>query len=217
MKRSRLRLAAWCLLACAATFAQIARAHEFKLDAVINAFVKIEPGEAQLVVRAPLYLFQSVKFPVNKVEIDVDQSAPALERAIASYEQSIALYENGRPLVASRATARLSLPSDRSFEGYEQATSHVAELLEPGTRIYTDQGYVDARITYPIGSTESEFTIRTTAGPELGDSLKLAVRYLPLGADSRAMLITSSSGRSRSTRPGRARRRPSPASASRTS
>ena len=62
---------------------QIAGAHEFKLDAVINAFVKIEPGEAQLVVRAPLYLFKSARFPVNNVEIDVDKSAPAIERALA--------------------------------------------------------------------------------------------------------------------------------------
>ena len=40
-----------------------ARAHEFKLDAVINAFVTAEPGEAHLVVRAPLYLFKSAKVP----------------------------------------------------------------------------------------------------------------------------------------------------------
>ena len=194
MKVPRLRLAAWCLLVCVAACAQIARAHEFKLDAVINAFVKIEPGEAQLAVRAPLYLFKSVKFPVNTVEIDVDKSTPALERAIAAYEQSIALYENGRPLVASRGTARLSLPSDRSFESYEQASSHVAEPRERDTKIYIDQGYVDARITYPIGSPGSEFAIRTTAGPELGNYLKMALRYVPLDADSRAMVITSSAG-----------------------
>ncbi len=68
-----LRVAAWSLLAIAAACAQIVRAHEFKLDAVINAFVKIEPGEAQLVIRAPLYLFKSAKFPVNNIEIDVRQ------------------------------------------------------------------------------------------------------------------------------------------------
>jgi len=194
MKLSRLRLAAWCLLACAAACAQVASAHEFKLDAVINAFVKIEPGEAQLVVRAPLYLFKSAKFPVNNVEIDVDKSAPALERAMASYQQSITLFENGKPLVASHATGRLSLPSDRSFESYEEASRQVAEPLERDTKIYIDQGYVDARITYPISSPSSEFAIRTTAGPELGDYLKLALRYLPLRADSRAMVITSQSG-----------------------
>ena len=185
---------AWWVLVCAAACIHIAHAHEFKLDAVINAFVKIEPGEAQFVVRAPLYLFKSVRFPVNNIEIDVDKSAPALERALAAIQQDIALFEDGRPLVASHATARLSLPSDRSFETYEQASRHVAEPLERGTSIYIDQGYVDARISYPIGSPGSEFAIRTSAGRELGDYLKLALRYIPPGEDGRAMVITSSAG-----------------------
>jgi HupE / UreJ protein len=194
MKRRGLRLMAWGLLACAAACAQIVSAHEFKLDAVINAFVKVEPGEAQLVIRAPLYLFKQVRFPVTNAKIDVDNSAAAIERALAATQRDITLFENGRPLVASHATGRLSLPSDRSFASYEQATSHVSEPLERGTGIYIDQGYVDARITYPISSPSSEFAIRTTAGPELGDALKLAVRYMPLGENSRAMVLTSWSG-----------------------
>jgi hypothetical protein len=194
MKVLGLRLAALSLLVCAVACAQIARAHEFKLDAVINAFVKIEPGEAQLVVRAPLYLFKSAKFPVNNVEIDVDKSAPAVERALAAIQHDITLFENDRPLIASHASGRLSLPSDRSFETYEQAVKHVSEPLEPGTNIYIDQGYVDATITYPITSPGSVFAIRTTAGRELGDYLKLALRYMPPGEESRALVATSSSG-----------------------
>ncbi len=194
MKLRGLRLAASSLLACAAAGAQIVCAHEFKLDAVINVFVKIEQGEAQLVVRAPLYLFKQAKFPVTGAEIDVNQSAPAIERALAAIQQDITLFENERPLVASRATGRLSLPSDRSFESYEQATGHVAEPLEPGMGIFIDQGYVDARISYRISSAVSEFSIRTTAGPEFGDALKLVLRYMPPGADGRAMVITRSSG-----------------------
>jgi len=192
LRGSRL-LACW-VLACAAAGAQIAHAHEFKLDAVINAFIKIEPDNAQLVVRVPLYLFKSAKFPVNNIEIDVDKSAPAIERALAAIQQDITLFEDERPLVASHATGRLSLPSDRSFESYENASSHLAEPVERGTTIYIDQGYVDARITYPIGSADSEFSIRTTAGRELGDYLKVALRYMPPGEDGRAMIITSSSG-----------------------
>lgn len=188
------RLAAWSLLACAVACAQIARAHEFKLEAVMNAFVKVEPGEAQLVVRAPLYLFKQAKLPVAGAEIDIDKSAPAIERAVAAIQRDITLYENGQPLAASRAVGRLSLPSDRSFESYERAASHVSEPLERGTGIYIDQGYLDARITYPIRSTSSIFAIRTTAGPELGDYLKLALRYMPPGAESRAMVITSRQG-----------------------
>ena len=174
--------------------AQFVHAHEFKLDAVINAFVKIEPGEALLVVRAPLYLFKSARFPVNNVEIDVDKSAPAIERALAAIQQNITVFADGRPLIASHATGRLSLPSDRSFETVEMATKHVGEALERGTGFYIDQGYVDARITYPVSSPNAEFSIRTTAGPELGDYLKLALRYMPPGEGGRAMVITSTSG-----------------------
>jgi hypothetical protein len=194
MRTRVLHLAACGVLAFAALFTQFARAHEFKLDAVINAFVKVEPGEAQLVVRVPLYLFKSARFPVNNIEIDVDNAAPAIERALAAIKQDITLFENGRPLAPSLATARLSLPSDRSFEGYEQAARHVAEPVERATRIYIDQGYVDARITYPIGSPDSVFAIRTIAGPELGEYLKVAVRYMPLGEDGRALLMNSTSG-----------------------
>jgi hypothetical protein len=194
MKLRGLRIAAWSLLAFAAACAQMARAHEFKLDAVLNAFVKIEPGEAQLVIRGPLYLFRSAKFPIsNNILIDVDKSGPAIERSLAAIAQSVTLFENGRPLVASRASGRLSLPSDRSFESYEQAASHVSEPPEPDTSIYIDQGYVDARITYPISSPGSVFAIRTPSAAGLGD-LKVSLRYMPLGEDSRAMVFTSLSG-----------------------
>jgi hypothetical protein len=184
----------WWLALCAACWAGAAQAHEFKLDAVINAFVEVRPGEARLVLRAPLYLFKQARFPVANAQIDLDQAAPALERALAAIQRDITLQENGRALVASSASARLSLPSDRSFESYEQALDHVAEPLEAGTGIYIDQGYVDARISYPIGAADSEFSIRTTAAPELGDYLKLALRYRPAAGDPRAMVITSQSG-----------------------
>jgi hypothetical protein len=175
-------------------WAQTISAHEFKLDAVINAFVKVDPGEAQLVVRVPLYLFKSARFPVKNIEIDVDNSSAAVERALAAIEHDVTLTENGRPLTAASASGRLSLPSDRSFETYEQAAGHVAEPLERGTNIIIDQGYVDARITYPIASPDSVFAIRTTAGRELGDYLKVALRFMPPGEDGRAMVITSTSG-----------------------
>jgi hypothetical protein len=194
MKRGHLRwLRGWLLLAAAA-IAQFAYAHEFNLDAVMIAFVKVEPGHAQLVIRAPLYLFKSVKFPVGGAEIDIDKSAPAVERSLGAIEQNITLFENDKPLVAMHASGRLALPSDRSFESYDDALRHVAEPLERDTRIFIDQGYVDAHITYPITSTSSEFSIRTTAGPELGDALKLAVRYIPIGDGGRAMVLTSTQG-----------------------
>ncbi len=171
-----------------------ARAHEFKLDAVINAFVTTEPGEAHLVVRAPLYLFKSAKFPVKDAEVDVPQSEHAVARALAALQQDVALFEDGRRLTASNAIGRLSLPSDRSFQSYDEALRHVSEPVATDTRIYIDQGYVDAHITYPLQAPNPELSLRSTAAPELGDALKLTVRYKPLEGESRTLMLTARSG-----------------------
>jgi hypothetical protein len=174
--------------------ASVARAHEFKLGAVMNAFVTVEPGVAHLVVRTPLYLFKSVKFPVKNAQIDIPQSAAALERALAAVEHDLAIYEDGRRLTASTASGRLSLPSDRSFQTYDEALRHVAEPVASDTQIYVDQGYVDAHITYPLQGSSPELSMRTTAAPEFGDALKLTVRYQPLDGESRTLIMTSRSG-----------------------
>ena len=187
-------LLGWLLAALTLCCALGALAHEFKLDAVVNAFVKTEPRQVELIVRAPLYLFKSVRFPVAGVEIDVDNSASAVERALGALQRDIVLSENGRPMVSTRAAGRLSLPSDRSFENYEQAARHVGTPIEPGTHIVIDQGYVDARIVYPTSSANPEISIKTTAAPELGDVLKVALRYLPADGESRAMVVTRSAG-----------------------
>src|SRR6266568_4382135 len=163
MDLRRLRLSFVFIAAVAGMCASVARAHEFKLDAVINAFVTVEPGEAHFVVRAPLYLFKSAKFPVKNAEIDVPQSGPALERALAALQHAIIIFEDGRKLTASKAAGRLSLPSDKSFQTYDEALRHVAEPVEPDTQIYVDQGYVDAHIVYPLQAANLELSIRTTA------------------------------------------------------
>src|SRR5947209_9282178 len=76
----RIAAAAFCWLCCAAA------AHEFKLDAVVNAFVTVEGREAHLVLRAPLYLFKPVRFPVSGIEIDLPMTGEALERSLVALQ-----------------------------------------------------------------------------------------------------------------------------------
>jgi hypothetical protein len=173
----------------------VADAHEFKLESLMNAFVKVEPNELHLVIRLPLHITRTIRFPVKGAEIDLANAGPALQRMLQGIEHDVQLWEDDRRLVATSAIGRLSLPSDRSFEHYEDAVAHLMQQPAPDTGIYVDQGYVDAHITYAIQSPRSRFTIRTMVAPELKDYLKLAIRYLPLGESSRAMIITSRSGR----------------------
>ena len=70
MKNRCSRFAIALVAASAALCTTLASAPEFKLDALINAFVKIDGNQAHVVVRAPLYLFKSVRFPVRNGEID---------------------------------------------------------------------------------------------------------------------------------------------------
>src|SRR5439155_16865219 len=87
--------------------ASSAAAHEFKLEALMNSFVKVDTNEAHLLIRVPLYLFKSVRFPVTGAEIDVAKSGDAMERALARMQHDVAIIEDGRALLASKAIARL--------------------------------------------------------------------------------------------------------------
>jgi hypothetical protein len=171
-----------------------AYAHEFKLDMVINAFVTVEPGEAHLVVRTPLYLFKSAKFPIRNAQIDIPRSDEAMRRALMGLKRDLVLFEDGRELSASSAAGRLSLPSDRSFDTYDSALGHVNEPLSSDTEIYVDQGYVDAHIIYPLQSSNGEISFRTTAAPELGDALKVTIRYRPMQGAPRTLITNSTKG-----------------------
>jgi hypothetical protein len=181
------------LLAAALVAASAAWAHEFTLEALVSAFFKVEGKEAHLVIRAPLYLFKAIRFPVRGIEVDVEHSNEAMQRALDALQQGVVVTEDGRPLRASAASGRLALPSDRSFDTYDRATAHVAAPVEPDTRIVVDQGYVDAHIVYPIESQDAVFALATSAGKEIGT--KLAIRFLGPHGEDRAVLVKSGSGR----------------------
>jgi hypothetical protein len=172
-----------------------ASAHEFKLESLMNAFVKVEPNELHLVIRLPLHITKTIRFPVKGAEIDLANAGPALERALEGVGHDVLLWEDRRPLIPKSAVGRLSLPSDRSFEHYADAVAHVAQKPAPDTGIYVDQGYLDAHVTYAIQSPHAALSIQTRVAPELKDYLKLAIRYLPLDEGGRAMVISSRSGR----------------------
>src|SRR6266446_10518703 len=118
-----------------------ASAHEFKLESLMNGFVKVEPDELHLVIRLPLHITRTIRFPVKGAEIDLANAGPAIERVLEGVGHDVLLWEDSRLLVPKTAAGRLSLPSDRSFEHYPDAVAHVARKPAPDTGIYVDQGY----------------------------------------------------------------------------
>jgi hypothetical protein len=182
-------------LLCAALGSIAAIAHDLPLDRMMNGFVKIEPRQADFVVRVPLDLLRGVPFPLAGDHYNIPASRPAVETALKALASALELWEDGIRLVPSSATGQLAPLSDRSFEGYDRAVAQVAEPLAPDTVIAYELGYLDAHFVYPISSPKSVFLMETRLAADLGDYIKLTIRYIPLGEPSRAMMITGGSGR----------------------
>jgi hypothetical protein len=172
-----------------------ASAHDLPLDRMMNAFVKIEPYQLDFVVRVPLDLLRGVPFPLAGDHYRIEASRAAVETAVKGLAGALQLWENDVRLVSSSAAGRLAALADRSFEDYDRAVAQIAEPLAPDAVIAYEQGYLDAHFVYPISGPKSVFSIQTTIGAELGDYVKLSIRYIPLGDASRAMMITGASGR----------------------
>src|SRR5271155_3024990 len=179
----------------AAFFLFPVKAHDLPLDRMMNAFVKIEPHQADLVIRVPLDLLRNVEFPLENGNYNVGASGPSVQAALQLLAGQLTLRENGAQLMVSSATGRLAPLSDRSFEDYDQAAAGVTQTLAPGTRIAFELGYLDVRFVYPISSPKSVFTIETTVAADLKDSTKLVMRYVPLDGSGRAMIIRGGTGR----------------------
>ena len=184
LKRWMCWAAAW--LVCMPVGLLSAKAHDLPLDRMMNGFVKIEPRQTDFVVRVPLDLLLGVPFPLASDHYNIPASRPAVETALKALASALELWEGNVRLIPSSAVGQLAPLSDRSFEDYDRAVAHLAEPVAPDTVIAFQQGYLDAHFVYPISSPKSVFSIESTIGAELGDYVRLTIRFIPLGEPSRA-------------------------------
>ena len=183
---------AWCLALLLAACAPLA-AHDLPSNTIMNAFVKVEPHQLDLVVRVPLDLLRGVNIPIEGSQYDLAAAGPATQAALKALAEGLPIWENGVRLEPSSWSGRLTLPSDRSFVDYDSALHTADRPTDSNTGIYYGQGFLDAHFIYPISSPKSVFKLQTLVATDLGNLTKLTVRYLPLDERSRAMIITGGS------------------------
>ena len=193
MLRNRFRFTASVFLALVLSSSLLA-AHDLPVNTIMNAFVKIEPHQAHLVVRIPLDLLQGLSLPLKGDHYDPAASGPATQQALPILAAGFMLLENGVRLSPSESSGRLSLPSNRSFQDYDAAVAFIAQPADLSTTISYNLGFFDAHFVYPIVSPKSVFKIQSLIGVDLGNMIKLTVRYMPLGESGRAMMIPGNSG-----------------------
>jgi hypothetical protein len=169
-------------------------AHDLTAERVIPAYVRVEPGHVRLLVRVPLDVLGDIGFVARRREIQVQSSDPAVARALASVDAWFVLAERGTRLSSSGARARLTLPSDRSFDSYDSALAHVEQALALSEAVYLDQGFLDLSLTFRTDAPAPDLSMRLYSSALFPSAVKAAVQYLPIGGAGRSLVATSRAG-----------------------
>ncbi len=193
------RIGLVCALVAAswAAWTNIVSAHEIPADVTVRVLVKPEGQTLRLLVRAPLESMRDVIFPTREpgfLELTAAESAvrTAAELWIAN---GVRVWEDGQPVGRPVMSAvQVSLPSDRSFDTWEQALAHVTGAPLPAdTQLLWTQAQLDVLLEFPVRSDASRFAIETDFA-RLGLRTRSVVRFLPPDGAVRVFEYTGDAG-----------------------
>lgn len=163
-------------------------ADDVPLSVAVQAYIKPEGNNLRVLLRVPMDALGEVDFPTRGVpgSLIFSEADSALETATNVYIlNALQFFEDDRMLEEKTLErVRVSLPSDRSFNSFEQAIENVnKERLADSTDLYWRQGMLDVLVTYPIRSSESRFSVDARLAG-LGVETNTVLRFvLPSGAE----------------------------------
>ena len=175
------------------------RAHEIPNEVTIQTFLKPEGQRLLFLVRAPMRALRDMDVPRRGVYpgfIDMVRIDPVLRDAATQWiADFVRLYEEDRQLPYPEVlAARISLPSDRSFDSYEQAFSNInGPRLPETTELVWEEGLLDVAFAFPIQSDQSKFSI-SPGLTRLGVRVNVVLRFLPPGGAERAFDVHGDPG-----------------------
>jgi hypothetical protein len=173
-------------------------ADEIPSRVAVQAFIKPEGNQLNVLMRVPMDAFGEIDFPVqgNPGALIISRAQNALETAAYTYVLgAIRFYEGGALLEdASLQTVRVSLPSNRSFTDYDSALANINSAPLPDeTNLYWRQGMLDILITYPVQSVQSRFSVDPRLGG-LGIETNTILRYVLTDGSDRAFTFLGNPG-----------------------
>jgi hypothetical protein len=172
-------------------------AHEIPTDVVIQTMLKPGPRGMDFLVRVPLEAMRDVNFPQSGPGYLLISEADETIRdaAVIWIGREVRLFENEQHLDEWEiVAARLSLPSDRSFDRYDLALASFDDPPLPDeTGLFRDQALLDVLIRYPIRNESSEFSIDPQF-VRLGLRATTVVHFLPVEGVERVFEFTGDPG-----------------------
>jgi hypothetical protein len=170
--------------------------HDLPQDTVMHAFLRVQGGEAHLLVRVPLDLLHGISWPTNHGEYAVNDSPAAVSQALDALGHAILIWQDGERLTPTISSGQLAALGDLSFANPEAAAAHIAQPVDAGLKIAVDLGYLDAHFVYPIRPAPAVFSIQSRVAEDLQELSKLIVQFLPDGSNrGGAMTISAQSGK----------------------
>jgi len=173
-------------------------ADEIPSRVAVQAFIKPEGSQLNVLMRVPMDAFSEIDFPVqgSPGNLIISRARNALETAAYTYVLgAVRFYEDGVLLEnVQLQTVRVSLPSDRSFSDYDLAIANINSApLSDEINLYWRQGMLDILITYAVQSEESRFSVDPRLGG-LGIETNTILRYVLTDGSDRAFTYVGNPG-----------------------
>ena len=167
-------------------------AHDIPDEIVIQSYVRPQQNQLQVLLRIPLLAVTDANLPKDGTGyLAMPYIDPALREAANQISNGIVFLEGDERLTRyDMAHARISLPSDRSFDTYDGAVARVRGAKLPDTtKVYYNQGFLDLELQFPIQSESSPFSMRVLFGRGLANRTATYIHFIRPDGQVRAFRI----------------------------
>ena len=177
--------------------ASSAAAHDLPNDVTIHLLAKVEGARLVVLVRAPMAAMQDIDYPRDRQGmLDLPRGDASLGAAAALWlVPNLAVEQDGAQVPAPAiVAARVSLPSDRSFASWDEASAHLAAPpLAADARLPWEQGLLDVRVEYAVTGPPASLAIVPTFA-RLGIRTLTVLRVVLPGGTVRAFEFAGDPG-----------------------
>jgi hypothetical protein len=166
--------------------------HDIPDEIAVQSYVRPQQNQLQVLLRVPLLAIADAGLPKDGTGyLALPYIDEALREAANQISNGIVFLEDDERLTGYElANARISLPSDRSFDNYDSALGRVrGAKIADTTQVYYNQGFLDLELHFPIRSEASPFSMRVLFGRGLANRTATYINFIRPDGGVRAFRI----------------------------